>query len=656
MSRLRSRDAESGDVNARRLARDAVTRESIARWAVGFDELAPGVVGRPHLAARAVGEANLAPEAVQVLRGDAHLLVMSATSASVADGGGPVTFSTIDAQHSFATVTEAGDSWVHPITAVYVLGYEHQWDSFKGGGTIELRVDGVTVATLASGTVGSRGRGSISYVATAGSVGELWVIQESGAAQECAGTVWVAVSDPTTPPPPPPPVPVAWGSSALLVEGEWHDPNTEAVEAGYGIAICAAGDGVWYAVTGSDMALGGAMGGQRVRAHRITSDGATMSVVSQIVADASDYYVENLAGLVVSSTGATDRLVVNLRVQTGAHTFDDRLAVLEWDGSTFTLGTPTGFTTGSLNGTVLVNTGADSGLWCTGSGLRRWTVAGMSVSFSGAVAGDFRGSLAGITPVQFNGTSFVPASVWIWRGATLTRLSLTGSVLTTITLSFPAFTRTLGLRVAGATEVIFTSLTVSDRDVIAQDVRIDMTDAALYDVQYGFGGVWGEDPAGSPSATITVPISDVHDAIVNLGLDTPGTLAGYDPGFEVGVPLPINPTPGGPNQVLSLLFQDMTYISEDPTLYVGMIGAVTIDEGGISTPTWSIYRTSSLQPTGDYFEDDLYAGALATSVGDGMAIVGSTRHLIRRPPIDEEHAYHAVVTALKALPYSDGGP
>lgn len=49
MARIRSREVESGSVNARMLRDDAVTRRSIKRWAVGYDEIQPGVVADRHL-------------------------------------------------------------------------------------------------------------------------------------------------------------------------------------------------------------------------------------------------------------------------------------------------------------------------------------------------------------------------------------------------------------------------------------------------------------------------------------------------------------------------------------------------------------------------------------------------------------------------------
>lgn len=129
---------------------------------------------------------------------DPQLLCMSASADSIASGGDYVTFGSILSRHQFSTVSGAGSSWTHPVGGVYTITYEHAWDSYTGGGTIQLEIDGVVseATTLASSTSGSKGRASLSYVAAEGSVGKVKVTQSSGSAQTCAGTVWVAIPDP----------------------------------------------------------------------------------------------------------------------------------------------------------------------------------------------------------------------------------------------------------------------------------------------------------------------------------------------------------------------------------------------------------------------------------------------------------------------------
>lgn len=129
----------------------------------------------------------------------AQLLCMTVSGDSIASGGDYVAFTSILAQHAFATVTAAGETWIHPTDGVYMLAYEHAWVSYEGGGTIQLEIDGTLVAggVIASGTSGTKGRGTIAYVATKDSVGRIKVTQSSGAAQTCAATIHVAITDPT---------------------------------------------------------------------------------------------------------------------------------------------------------------------------------------------------------------------------------------------------------------------------------------------------------------------------------------------------------------------------------------------------------------------------------------------------------------------------
>lgn len=132
--------------------------------------------------------------------GAAQLLCLTTASAQIAPGGDYVALDSIVAQYGFDTVVLVpGGVWVHPISGVYVLTYEHVWDSYDGGGTIQLEVDGQvgTERTIASGEAGGRGRGTIAYVAQAGSAARIKVTHDSGSAETCSGTVWVSIPDPT---------------------------------------------------------------------------------------------------------------------------------------------------------------------------------------------------------------------------------------------------------------------------------------------------------------------------------------------------------------------------------------------------------------------------------------------------------------------------
>lgn len=132
--------------------------------------------------------------------GAAQLLVLSVTADSIASGGDYVAFDQILEQRGFDDVASpSGGAWVHPISAVYTIDYEHTWATYEGGGTIELELDGevATSRRIASGSSGGRGRGSLSYFADRGSVGKVKVTQDSGAAQTCSASAWVAMPDPT---------------------------------------------------------------------------------------------------------------------------------------------------------------------------------------------------------------------------------------------------------------------------------------------------------------------------------------------------------------------------------------------------------------------------------------------------------------------------
>jgi hypothetical protein len=127
-----------------------------------------------------------------------QLLCMAATGDSIASGGDYVTFGVTVAQLGFSSVTGPGSSWTHPIDGIYVLTYEHEWDSYTGGGTIEVEVDTVLLpeGVVGSGSAGQKGSGTVIYFAESGSVGKVKVTQGSGSAQTCDALVRVAIPDP----------------------------------------------------------------------------------------------------------------------------------------------------------------------------------------------------------------------------------------------------------------------------------------------------------------------------------------------------------------------------------------------------------------------------------------------------------------------------
>lgn len=131
---------------------------------------------------------------------NAHLLVMGVVGAIVASGGDYVPFDTIVAQHGFATVVLPGEGWVHPVSGVYGLSYEHAWDSFTGGGTVRLELDGTLIpeGVIMDATDGREGRADIAYVAEAGQVGRIHIDHGAASAQTCSAVVRIAITDPKT--------------------------------------------------------------------------------------------------------------------------------------------------------------------------------------------------------------------------------------------------------------------------------------------------------------------------------------------------------------------------------------------------------------------------------------------------------------------------
>jgi hypothetical protein len=193
MTRYRSRQAETEDVNPRRLRRGSVFRQHLTRWAVGHDELAPGIVGDIHLH----------PTTIETIReigggsGVGQLLVLSATAVDI-DDEGYVTFDTISHQKGFADVTAAGDSVIWPVSAVGGVIVTFAWATFTGGGTIEVEVDGAVPAwgTVAAGASGSEGRGEIGVDIAEGSTVRLKVTHGEVAAQTATVTMYLKVEDP----------------------------------------------------------------------------------------------------------------------------------------------------------------------------------------------------------------------------------------------------------------------------------------------------------------------------------------------------------------------------------------------------------------------------------------------------------------------------
>lgn len=195
MARNRSRDAETESVNQRMLRRGAVKRQHLTRWAVGRDELAPGVVGDTHLNPSTIERIR----EVSSASGVGQLLVVSATADSISSGGDYVTADAIVYQRGFAGVTADGDSIVWPTDAVGEIQVEFAWDTYTGGGTIEIEVDGVVPAwgLIATGTSGSKGCKRRGVHIAEGAVVKVKVTQTSGVAKTADVLVEFSIPDPT---------------------------------------------------------------------------------------------------------------------------------------------------------------------------------------------------------------------------------------------------------------------------------------------------------------------------------------------------------------------------------------------------------------------------------------------------------------------------
>lgn len=195
MTRRRSREAETEDVVPRRLKRGAVKTQHIDDWAVTGPKIRPGQIGDTHLHPTAIE--RIREVAAEGTAG--QMLVLTATGVSITDGAA-VVFDTILERHGFHSTTSPGASWLMPIEAVGLLTVELAWDTFEGGGLVELIIDGAVppAGVVASGTSGQRGRGTIPFHAPEAAACALRVTHGQAGAQTADVTVRVAISDPAT--------------------------------------------------------------------------------------------------------------------------------------------------------------------------------------------------------------------------------------------------------------------------------------------------------------------------------------------------------------------------------------------------------------------------------------------------------------------------
>lgn len=146
MARLRSREAETEDVNPRRLRRGAVKRQHLTRWAVGDQEIAPGVIGETHLGPNIINETHIQPGAAGSLAGGLTITLLGVAQ-TIAVGGSALVFSEVAAgpRSNGITVTPPTTSVVMPATRIVSVVLRFAWSTWRAGGTVSLLRDGVVV-------------------------------------------------------------------------------------------------------------------------------------------------------------------------------------------------------------------------------------------------------------------------------------------------------------------------------------------------------------------------------------------------------------------------------------------------------------------------------------------------------------------------------
>lgn len=162
----------------------------------------PGMAGLSRVGAGLGGDfgavqQSVLPSTRTSATGHAQLLVLSTTGDSIASGGDYVAFDTaVDKRAFIGFAPPSSGYWTHPITATYLLIYEHEWVIYEGGGTIELELDGTVVGTITTGSVGAHSFDVVEYYAEAGQEGRIKVTHDDASAQTCDATLQVVVSDP----------------------------------------------------------------------------------------------------------------------------------------------------------------------------------------------------------------------------------------------------------------------------------------------------------------------------------------------------------------------------------------------------------------------------------------------------------------------------
>lgn len=174
--------------------------QTVERQALAALETFPGTSQGRALPASPVprggNDTKIAP--VTIRRGGpaGEIIHTSATSDSVASGGDYLTADTEVDRYGFSSNT-LGDTYTIPRTASYKIELTFEWDTYQGGGTIEVEVNGTVVRSLSSpDSNGQSCTWSPTFRASKGDTVKVKVTQTSGSAQAATFTITVAVVEP----------------------------------------------------------------------------------------------------------------------------------------------------------------------------------------------------------------------------------------------------------------------------------------------------------------------------------------------------------------------------------------------------------------------------------------------------------------------------
>lgn len=139
---------------------------------------------------------DLSDEELIIRSGAGRLLTMSSTADSIASGGDYIAFDGIVHNRGFVGITASKITW--PVSAVGEIQIEFAWDSYSGGGKIELEVDGAVPVwgLLADATTGQVGCKRRSVDIQAGSTVKVKVTQSSGSAKTADVLAEFVIPDP----------------------------------------------------------------------------------------------------------------------------------------------------------------------------------------------------------------------------------------------------------------------------------------------------------------------------------------------------------------------------------------------------------------------------------------------------------------------------